>query len=165
MQLKLKVKIYTDGACSGNPGPGGWGALLQFSEAEKKIWGYELSTTNNRMELIAAIKGLQSLKKSCTVDIYTDSKYLQQGITEWINKWLKNNWRTSANQPVKNIDLWQELYKEIGKHAVNWQWIKGHGENMGNIEADKLAVYGRDTAVKLANLNKNMGTAAYGNSN
>ncbi len=144
-----QVTIYTDGACAGNPGPGGWGALLQFKNIDKEIFGHEVNTTNNRMEMMAAIKALQSLKKPCQVDLYTDSKYLQLGITEWINKWIKNNWYKSNNHPVKNDDLWKELYSELTKHSIIWHWVKGHSDSRGNQAADKLAVKGKKTAIKI----------------
>ncbi|WP_375327151.1 ribonuclease HI [Candidatus Tisiphia endosymbiont of Nemotelus uliginosus] len=144
-----KVIIYTDGACSGNPGPGGWGVLLQFDKVYKEIFGHELNTTNNRMEMTAAIKALQTLKKSCHVELYTDSQYLQLGITKWINKWIKNNWYKSNKHPIKNTDLWQELYNELNKHDIIWHWVKGHANNKGNEAADKLAVKGKETAIKL----------------
>ncbi len=143
----LTVKIYTDGACSGNPGPGGWGAYLQYGDKEKKIWGSAPNTTNNQMEIRAAIEALKILKKNCIIDLYTDSKYVQLGITKWMVNWIANNWRTSNNKPVKNIELWQELKNEIIKHKINWHWVKGHANNLGNIIADDLAVRGRDEAI------------------
>ncbi|WP_253307991.1 MULTISPECIES: ribonuclease HI [unclassified Rickettsia] len=151
---KSHVIIYTDGACSGNPGPGGWGALLQFNGLNKEITGYELHTTNNRMEMKAAIEALKSLKKSCFVEIHTDSKYLQQGITEWIYKWIKNNWYKNNNELVKNADLWQNLYAELDKHTIIWKWVKGHADNQGNIIADKLAVKGKELAIKMLKCSK-----------
>ncbi|MCP5369473.1 MAG: ribonuclease HI [Rickettsiaceae bacterium] len=150
MSLVPRVLIYTDGACAGNPGPGGWGALLVFNDKKKEIFGYELNTTNNQMEIQGAIKSLRELKKSCKVDLYTDSKYLQQGITIWINNWKANNWKKSDNKPVKNLELWQDLDKELKKHDITWHWVKGHGNNEGNILADKLAVQGKEEAMKLA---------------
>lgn len=144
-----KVIIYTDGACSGNPGPGGWGALLQFEKVEKEIFGHELNTTNNRMEMVAAIQALKALKKPCQVELYTDSKYLQLGITQWVNQWVKNNWHKSNNQPVKNADLWKELYSELQKHYIMWYWVKGHSTTKGNEAADRLAVKGKKTAIKI----------------
>ncbi|WP_341763594.1 ribonuclease HI [Candidatus Tisiphia endosymbiont of Beris chalybata] len=144
-----QVIIYTDGACSGNPGPGGWGALLQFDKIYKEIFGYEINTTNNRMEMTAAIKALQALKKSCHVELYTDSQYLQLGITKWINKWIKNKWYKDNKHPIKNADLWQELYTEVNKHNIIWNWVKGHANNKGNETADKLAVKGKETAIKI----------------
>ncbi len=216
-----KVIIYTDGACSGNPGPGGWGALLQFHGAsveldpnalknwynkkklnvldicenstkfcdivnsgefdarndgakpidnrratsddvtkflsidysfslkQKSIFGHELYTTNNRMEMTAVIEALKVLKKSCYVELYTDSKYLQLGITQWINTWIKNNWHKNNNDPVKNVDLWKKLYEELSKHYIIWNWVKGHNNNEGNEMADRLAVKGKETAIKI----------------
>lgn len=140
------VEIYTDGACSGNPGPGGWGALLIFKDNKKEIFGHELDTTNNRMEIQAAISALQSLKKPCKIKLYTDSVYVQKGITEWIHNWKRNNWRKSDNKPVKNSDLWKNLQQEIEKHNIMWYWVKGHANNHGNIAADRLATKGRDIA-------------------
>lgn len=147
--IKPKVTIYIDGACSGNPGPGGYGILLQCKGTKKEIFGYELDTTNNRMELRAAIEALSSLKKSCNLQIYTDSKYLQVGITEWLSSWIKNNWRKNNNKEIKNIDLWQKLYELINKHDIIWEWVKGHSDNVGNIKADELAVKGRNIAKKM----------------
>ena len=149
MPSKPKVIIYTDGACSGNPGPGGWGALLQYNNIDKKIFGYEINTTNNRMEMVAAIEALRALKKPCDIHLYTDSKYLQQGITQWIHKWIQNNWHKSNNIPIKNIDLWKDLYTEISKHDIMWHWVKGHSNNAGNIIADQLAVKGRENAIRI----------------
>lgn len=140
------VEIYTDGACSGNPGPGGWGALLIFKDHRKKIFGHQMETTNNQMEIQAAISALQSLKKPCRVKLYTDSKYVQKGITEWIHDWHRNNWRKSDNKPVKNAELWKNLQHEIEKHDIIWSWVKGHSENSGNDIADRLAVEGRELA-------------------
>jgi len=140
------VEIYTDGACSGNPGPGGFGALLIFKANRKEIFGHQTNTTNNQMELQAAISALQALKTSCKVDLYTDSTYVQKGITEWIYNWQKNNWRKSDNKPVKNADLWQILQHEIQKHDIIWHWVKGHSTNEGNNIADRLAVEGREIA-------------------
>ncbi len=144
------VEIYTDGACSGNPGPGGWGALMICNEQRKEIFGHHLNTTNNQMEIIAAISALQQLKKTCKIKLYTDSKYLQKGITEWIHSWQKNNWRKSDNKPVKNADLWQNLQREIQKHDIIWYWVKGHSDNEGNNLADSLAVKGREIAKELS---------------
>ena len=150
-----KVNIYTDGACSGNPGPGGWGVLLEYQQTSKIItkeyFGYEVDTTNNRMELMAAIKALDLLKTKCFVSLYTDSKYLQQGITVWIKKWLNNNWQRDKNTPVKNADLWQTLHRHSLVHQISWYWVKGHANNNGNIIADRLAVQGRDIAVQKYN--------------
>ena len=141
-----KVVIYTDGACSGNPGPGGWGAYLEYNHHKKKIFGYELNTTNNRMELLAAIKAIEAIKAPCDIDLYTDSVYLRSGITTWIHNWIKNNWRTSNKGLVKNVDLWQNLYMLVNQNKVNWYWVKGHSDNEGNDMADALAVRGCDQA-------------------
>jgi len=146
---ETKVTIYTDGACSGNPGPGGWGAYLIYNGHEKDIYGSEGYTTNNRMELLAAIRALDALKKPCNVELYTDSVYVRSGITEWINKWLKNNWRNSKKEPVKNADLWQDLHDKVGIHKINWHWVKGHSNNYGNERADMLACKGRDLATQM----------------
>ena len=144
-----RVTIYTDGACAGNPGPGGWGALLIFKDKKKEIFGYDNSTTNNRMEMQAAILALKELKTSCYVDLYTDSKYLMQGITEWIHNWQKNGWKTKNKKPVKNADLWQALQVELARHhQVNWNWVKGHASTEGNIIADSLAVRGKEQAIR-----------------
>lgn len=134
-----KVEIFTDGACKGNPGPGGWGAVLRYGEKELDLYGGERNTTNNRMELMAAIKALETLKRACTVVITTDSQYVRLGITEWMPKWKKNNWRTSQKQPVKNIDLWQQLDHEVSRHKVTWHWVKGHSGHPENERADELA--------------------------
>ncbi|MBX7147010.1 MAG: ribonuclease HI [Alphaproteobacteria bacterium] len=133
------INIFTDGACSGNPGPGGWGAILYYKNIEKEILGGETSTTNNRMELMAPIKALEILKKPSHVNIYTDSIYVKEGITNWIHGWKKNNWRTSNKKPVKNIDLWQQLDTLCQKHQINWHWIKGHVGHPQNERADYLA--------------------------
>ena len=140
------VEIYTDGACSGNPGPGGWGALLIFKNKKKEIFGHQASTTNNQMEMQAAISALKCLKRRSKVKLFTDSKYLQKGITEWIHNWKKNNWLKSDNKPLKNVELWKNLQQEIEKHDIIWSWVKGHSTNEGNIIADRLAVHGRDIA-------------------
>jgi ribonuclease HI len=133
------VVIHTDGACSGNPGPGGWGAILQFGEHEKEIKGGELQTTNNRMELSAAIAALEALTRPCTVDLYTDSEYVKGGITGWIGKWKSNGWRTSDKKPVKNVDLWQRLDEAMKRHTVRWHWVRGHAGHAMNERADQLA--------------------------
>ena len=133
------VVIHTDGACSGNPGPGGWGAILKFGDVEKELKGGEAHTTNNRMELMAAISALEALKKPCTVDLVTDSQYVRQGITGWIHGWKKNGWRTSDKKPVKNVDLWQRLDAALKPHQVRWHWIKGHAGHDENERADELA--------------------------
>jgi ribonuclease HI len=133
------VDIYTDGACSGNPGPGGWGALLRFKGREREIKGGEPSTTNNRMELMAAIAALETLKRPCTVRIHTDSQYLQRGITEWIKRWRVNGWLTADKKPVKNAELWQELERLLERHHVSWHWVRGHAGHPENERADALA--------------------------
>jgi len=134
-----RVEIYTDGACSGNPGPGGWGVLLRFGEHEKELCGGEAETTNNRMELMAAIEALNALKRTCAVDLYTDSSYVRNGITEWLSGWKRNNWRTAAKKPVKNADLWQALDEARTRHDVTWHWVKGHAGHPDNEKADELA--------------------------
>ena len=138
------IEIFTDGACRGNPGPGGWGALLRYQGKEKELWGGTADTTNNRMELQAAIEGLQALSEPCQVVLTTDSEYVRKGITEWINGWKKKGWRTAAKKPVKNADLWQELDKEAGRHQVEWHWVKGHSGHRENEIADDLANRGID---------------------
>ncbi len=134
-----RVKIATDGACKGNPGPGGWGALIRMGGHEKEISGGEKHSTNNRMELLAAIRGLQALTKPCQVTLVTDSVYVKDGITKWIHAWQKNGWRTAAKQPVKNAELWQELLLAIKPHRIDWTWVKGHAGDPDNERADKLA--------------------------
>lgn len=134
-----KVIVYTDGACKGNPGPGGWGAVLNYGDARKLLHGGEANTTNNRMELMAAIRGLETLKRSCQIELYTDSQYVRKGITEWMHGWKKNGWKTAAKKPVKNEDLWRQLDDEVARHSVNWHWVKGHAGNPGNELADELA--------------------------
>ncbi|TAL64047.1 MAG: ribonuclease HI [Legionella sp.] len=135
----MNVEIYTDGACKGNPGPGGWGVLLRCKGQEKSLYGGETFTTNNRMELLAAIKGLESLNRHCEVDLYTDSQYLRQGITEWIHTWKKNGWRNSKKEDVKNADLWQLLDTIAKKHKIRWHWVKGHSGHKENDIVDALA--------------------------
>ncbi|MCF6293846.1 MAG: ribonuclease HI [Robiginitomaculum sp.] len=136
------VEIYTDGACRGNPGPGGWGALLIFGDVEKEINGGEDSTTNNRMELMAAIRALNQLKRSCKVTLHTDSKYVRDGITKWLVGWKKRGWKTAAKKPVKNRDLWEELDMATERHSIEWLWVKGHAGDPGNERADELANQG-----------------------
>jgi ribonuclease HI len=136
---KSIVSIFTDGACSGNPGPGGWGAILRFGNSEKELSGGEDSTTNNRMEMTAAIQALKALTKSSKVDIYTDSMYLKDGITSWLKGWKARGWKTANNKPVKNQDLWQELEKAIESHEVKWHWVRGHNGHAENERADLLA--------------------------
>jgi ribonuclease HI len=133
------VIIHTDGACSGNPGPGGWGAILQSGGHTKELKGGEGHTTNNRMELMAAISALESLKKPCRVDLYTDSQYVRNGISGWIHGWKKNGWRTADKKPVKNVDLWQRLDGALTQHEVKWHWVKGHAGHDLNERADELA--------------------------
>lgn len=133
------VIIHTDGACSGNPGPGGWGAILSFGTHEKELRGGEAHTTNNRMELMAAISALEALKKPCRVDLHTDSQYVQNGISGWIKKWKTNGWRTADKKPVKNADLWQRLDAALGAHEIKWHWVKGHAGHELNERADVLA--------------------------
>jgi ribonuclease HI len=139
-----EVVIYTDGACSGNPGPGGWGALLQFGGHERELKGGEPGTTNNRMEMLAAIAALEALKRPCLVNLYTDSVYLRDGITKWIVNWKRNGWKTAARKPVKNVDLWQRLEAAIKRHQITWHWVKGHAGHPGNEAADALARQGLD---------------------
>jgi ribonuclease HI len=135
------VVIYTDGACKGNPGPGGWGVLLQAGANEKELWGGEVRTTNNRMELMAVIEALRALRRPCKIDLYLDSQYVRQGITEWIHQWKRQGWRTSSKQPVKNVELWQMLDELVhGQgHRISWHWVKGHAGDPGNERADALA--------------------------
>lgn len=133
------VTIYTDGACSRNPGPGGWGAILMFGDEQKIIYGSDVETTNNRMELKAAIEALSSLEKRMSVTIYTDSKYMKDGIEVWVQNWKSNGWKTARNKPVKNVDLWQELYEASEKHDIVWRWVKGHSNDSMNNAVDKLA--------------------------
>ena len=135
----MSVKIYTDGACRGNPGPGGWGVLLRYNETEKKLHGGEALTTNNRMELMAAIKGLEALTRPCTIDLYTDSQYLRKGMNEWLKGWKLNGWKNSKKEPVKNADLWKLLDELAVKHKVTWHWVKGHSGHIENDLADALA--------------------------
>ena len=134
-----KVTIYTDGACSGNPGPGGWGALIRFGKYKKELSGGEQETTNNRMELTAAIKALETLKRPCQIEFYTDSEYLRKGITEWIRNWKHRGWKTAAKKPVKNQDLWRKLDSAIQEHQINWHWVRGHAGHRENERVDKLA--------------------------
>jgi ribonuclease HI len=134
-----QVEIFTDGACKGNPGPGGWGALLRYDGTEHSLCGGERLTTNNRMELMAAIEGLRALTEACEVDLTTDSQYVRKGITEWMVNWKKNGWKTSAKKPVKNADLWQDLDQQVKRHTVKWHWVKGHSGHRENEIADQLA--------------------------
>ena len=133
------VEIFTDGACSGNPGPGGFGALLRTQGQEKEVWGFEAQTTNNRMELMAAIAALECLKRPCQIILTTDSEYVRKGITEWLPGWKRKNWLTANKQPVKNVDLWQRLEQAAGMHQIDWRWVKGHNGHPENERADRLA--------------------------
>ncbi len=134
-----RVTIHTDGACKGNPGPGGWGALLEWGGHEKELFGGEPHTTNNRMELTAVIRALESLKRGCEVDLYTDSQYVKNGIETWIRGWKKNGWKTSDRKPVTNAELWRELDELAARHTIRWHWVKGHNAHAGNERADALA--------------------------
>jgi ribonuclease HI len=136
------IIIYTDGACSGNPGPGGWGALMLSGNHRKELSGGESETTNNRMEMMAVICAAEALKKASSIDIFTDSKYVMKGMTEWVEAWKKRGWRTAAKKPVKNVDLWQRLEQALDRHEVNWNWVKGHSGVPGNERADELARMG-----------------------
>ena len=144
-----EVEIYTDGACKGNPGPGGWGVLLKGGGTEKELFGGELGTTNNRMELLAVIRALEALKRPCQVALYLDSQYVLKGITEWLPGWKARGWRTAAKQPVKNVDLWQALDALVsqGGHKIDWRWVRGHTGDAGNERADALANLGVDKAL------------------
>ena len=141
-----RVVIHTDGACSGNPGPGGWGAILAFGDHAKELKGGEAHTTNNRMELMAAIAAIEALKRPCHVDIHTDSQYLRNGIMTWIKQWKRNGWRTADKKPVKNVDLWQRLDAALEHHTIRWHWVKGHAGHALNERADQLARDGLDEA-------------------
>ncbi len=143
---KKKITLYTDGACSGNPGPGGWGVFMSWNGHEKELNGGDPDTTNNRMELMAAIKGLEALKGSCHVDIYTDSKYVMMGITDWMEGWKRKGWKSASKKPIKNKDLWEPLDELIQKHDVHFYWVKGHSGDVGNDRADQLA---RDGILKI----------------
>jgi ribonuclease HI len=144
-----KIDIYTDGACKGNPGPGGWGALLISGDTEKELFGGELGTTNNRMELLAVIEALTALKRPCAVTLHVDSQYVLKGITEWISGWKAKGWKTAAKQPVKNVDLWQRLDALVafGGHTIDWRWVRGHAGDPGNERADVLANMGVEQAL------------------
>ena len=139
--------MYTDGACRGNPGPGGWGVILSYRDQNKTLSGYEPQTTNNRMELTAAIEGLRALSRTCDIELNTDSKYVLQGISEWIESWKTNGWKTAAKKPVKNVDLWQLLDEQVKKHRIKWHWVKGHTGIEGNERADQLANVAIDQAM------------------
>ena len=137
--MSVETLIYTDGACRGNPGPGGWGAILRYNSHEKTLYGAEPMTTNNRMELMAAIQALESLKRPCTVCLTTDSQYVQKGITEWMANWKKRGWKTAAKKPVKNSDLWMRLDAAVAEHEIRWEWVRGHSGHPENEMADTLA--------------------------
>jgi ribonuclease HI len=141
---QTRVTVFTDGACSGNPGPGGWGVLLIYGEARKTLQGGEALTTNNRMELMAAIMGLESLTRPCAVDLWTDSQYVKQGITQWLQGWKRNGWKTADKKPVKNTDLWQRLDEAVQRHTVSFHWVKGHAGHLENEEVDGLARAGME---------------------
>jgi ribonuclease HI len=134
-----KCQLITDGSCLGNPGPGGWAAILRYNNQHREIWGYAPQTTNNRMELTAAIEGLRALKEPCQIEIITDSEYVKNGITQWIHGWKKKNWMTAAKKPVMNRDLWEELDRLVSKHTIHWVWTKGHASHDDNIRCDELA--------------------------
>ncbi len=133
------LKMFTDGACKGNPGPGGWGVLLRYGDTEKELWGGEEATTNNRMELLAVIQGLSALTRPSKLTIVTDSQYVKNGMTQWIHNWKSNGWKTAARKPVKNADLWQQLDALVQQHDVNWEWVRGHSGHPENERADELA--------------------------
>lgn len=144
------VELFTDGACRGNPGPGGWGVLLRYGDRERELFGGETATTNNRMELRAAIEGLRALREPCVVTLTTDSTYVMKGITEWLAGWKQRDWRTAAKKPVKNADLWRELDGEAARHTIQWHWVKGHSGHAGNERADALANRGIDLLLEEA---------------
>ena len=146
--MKKKIEIYTDGACRGNPGPGGWGVLLRYQQHEKHLKGAEALTTNNRMELTAAIRGLSALKDSCIIDLTTDSQYVKHGIEQWLANWKKNNWRNANKKPVKNQDLWMALDELVNKHQITWHWVKGHSGHEENELVDALANQAIDEFLK-----------------
>lgn len=140
--MSVTVEIFTDGACKGNPGPGGWGAILRYGSSEKELHGGELATTNNRMELMAAIAALEELKRPCVVNLTTDSQYVRKGITEWLEGWKKRGWKTASKEPVKNQDLWMRLEEQVKRHQVTWHWVKGHSGHAENERTDQLANLG-----------------------
>ena len=138
------IEIFTDGACRGNPGPGGWGALIRYKDIEKEFYGGEIQTTNNRMELTSAIEGLKAVKDPCEISLTTDSQYVRKGITEWLTNWKARGWKTASKKPVKNVDLWQALDEQAARHKVHWHWVKGHSGHRENELADQLANRGID---------------------
>lgn len=143
------VQIWTDGACKGNPGPGGWGALLRFGEHTKELHGGMLETTNNQMELTAVIEALRALKRPCQIRLHVDSTYVMQGMRSWIHGWKRNGWRTAAKKPVKNVELWQALDEQVARHRIEWVWVKGHAGDPGNERADELANLGVDSILSM----------------
>lgn len=145
---KPEITIYSDGACKGNPGPGGWGAWLIAGEHQKELFGGRRNTTNNQMEMTAVIEALSSLKRSCRIQLYTDSEYVLKGMTEWMPGWVRRGWRTAAGQPVKNVELWQRLGALCALHEINWHWVKGHAGHEGNEKADQLANRGVEMALQ-----------------
>ncbi|WP_455228023.1 ribonuclease HI [Kingella denitrificans] len=146
--MEKTVYLFTDGACKGNPGAGGWGVLLRYGEHEKELFGGEAQTTNNRMELTAVLSGLKTLNRPCDVVICTDSQYVKNGMESWIHNWKKNGWKTAGRQPVKNADLWQQLDEQVARHRVRWQWVKGHAGHAENERADALANRGVEQALR-----------------
>jgi ribonuclease HI len=146
-----RISVWTDGACSGNPGPGGWGAVLEWNGHRKELSGGERMTTNNRMELMAAISALEAIKRGAAVDLYTDSQYLKGGMTSWIKGWKKNGWKTADRKPVKNVELWQRLEEAVQRHEVKWHWVKGHADTPENHRADELAREGMKPFRRIAN--------------
>ena len=144
------IEIWTDGACSGNPGPGGWGALLKYGDKEKELYGSDPTTTNNRMELLAAVEALNAITRPAKVTLHTDSTYVKDGLTKWIKGWKRNGWKTAAKKPVKNQDLWQALDAAAARHDMTWKWVKGHAGDEGNERADALARLGSKAAIKIA---------------
>lgn len=154
VRMSNVVELFTDGACKGNPGPGGWGVLLRYKGREKELYGGDPDTTNNRMELTAVIAGLSALTRPCQVIVYTDSKYVQQGISEWLEGWKARGWRTASKSPVKNVDLWQQLDNEVIRHQLSWNWVKGHAGHPDNERADALANKGFSAVMAAAEIKK-----------
>ncbi len=146
--MTASVVMHTDGACRGNPGPGGWGVVLRYRGEQRTLNGFEASTTNNRMELNAVIAGLRALNRPCDIELYTDSRYVMQGINEWIENWKRNGWKTASRKPVKNVDLWQQLDEEAGRHRIDWHWVRGHTGVADNELADQLANQAIDAELK-----------------